>query len=82
VLGLGYQYDNVGNVTKLLDSRGGRELNISYDVLDRLDTFQPAPGNSMPSGDYDYDAHGNIRATGLCTVPITVSGSHPLREAP
>jgi YD repeat-containing protein len=65
LLGLGYQYDAVGNVTKLLDARGGRELDLVYDVLDRLDSFQPAPGSSMPSADYAYDSHGNIGAMGL-----------------
>ena len=55
-LHLGYQYDLVGNVLSMLDSRANMSQTFTYDVLDRLKTVSSA---GYPSMVFAYDAHGN-----------------------
>src|SRR5262249_14741058 len=55
-LNLSYdQYDSVGNVGQIGDSRTGMTQTFSYDVLDRLKVASGPYGQVS----YDYDVHGN-----------------------
>lgn len=49
-------YDGVGNVRSITDSRAGMNQSLAYDELDRL---MSVTGSSYPSNSYTYDIHGN-----------------------
>lgn len=53
-------YDGVGNVRLIGDSRSGQTQTIGYDELDRL----VSAGNSFYNAGYAYDAHGNRQNAG------------------
>jgi YD repeat-containing protein len=50
------QYDGVGNVGSIGDTRPGMTQGFTYDVLDRLWT---SSSSGYPSATYAYDPHGN-----------------------
>jgi YD repeat-containing protein len=53
-------YDGVGNVRTIGDSRSGQTQTLVYDELDRL----VSAGNSFYNASYAYDAHGNRQNAG------------------
>jgi YD repeat-containing protein len=50
-------YDNVGNVQSIIDSRAGMNQDLFYDELDRL--VSVSAGQGYPSAVWAYDIHGN-----------------------
>jgi YD repeat-containing protein len=50
-------YDDVGNVGALVDSRSGMNQDLVYDELDRLISVAAGPG--LPPASWTYDIHGN-----------------------
>jgi len=55
-LQLGYQYDDVGNVSAILDNRAGMNQTVTYDAVDRVQTVT---STNYPSLTFAYDAYGN-----------------------
>jgi YD repeat-containing protein len=53
-------YDGVGNVRSITDSRSGQSQTLAYDDLDRL----TSASNSFYVATYDYDEHGNRKDAG------------------
>jgi YD repeat-containing protein len=90
---LGYgNYDGVGNVRSITDSRSGMDQTFTYDVLDRL-TQANGPYGPIT---YAYDAHGNrqtnssgtytldpntLRLTEQNGIPFTYDNNGNLRTA-
>jgi YD repeat-containing protein len=90
---LGYgNYDGVGNVRSITDSRSGMGQTFTYDVLDRL-TQANGPYGPIT---YAYDAHGNrqtnssgtytidpstLRLTAQNGIPFTYDNNGNLRTA-
>jgi YD repeat-containing protein len=70
---LEYDYDGVGNVTAIRDSRPNRDQTFTYDSLDRLWTAD-APNYTAT---FAYDAHGNRQTTQSNTY--TYEASNPFR---
>jgi|SoiMethySBSTD1v2_1073268.scaffolds.fasta_scaffold02328_5 YD repeat-containing protein len=64
LLQLTYEFDNVGNVQAIRDSRAGMDQTFTYDRLDRLETVT---SQTYPSFSFLYDAHGNRRDAGGST---------------
>ncbi|MFH2138614.1 MAG: RHS repeat-associated core domain-containing protein [Candidatus Omnitrophota bacterium] len=52
-----YDFDNLGNVTQITDSRYGTQQTFQYDNISRL---TQAIGNNYGTIQYQYDAIGNI----------------------
>jgi hypothetical protein len=50
-------YDDVGNVQSIVDSRAGMNQDLVYDELDRLVSVSAGP--VYPSASWSYDIHGN-----------------------
>jgi YD repeat-containing protein len=73
-LGLTYDYDAVGNVETLTDSRPAMSQAFTYDALDRLLT---ASSSGYPSQTFAYDAHGNRQDAGGTTYAYY--GGNPFR---
>jgi YD repeat-containing protein len=87
-LQLSYDYDNVGNVKSIIDSRPGKNQSFSVDALDRLETAN-GPYGPMTIA---YDAHGNqtggatygpgMRLVGLNGLTFTYDNVGNLETAP
>jgi RHS repeat-associated protein len=53
---LNYDYDNVGNITQIVDAAGTTSQNFIYDPLDRIIQAEGAYGTN----NYQYDSLGNF----------------------
>jgi hypothetical protein len=70
VVQLGYQYDDVGNIMQISDTRPNRTQDFTYDELDRIKTAV----SGLASITYNYDAHGNQQASNY-----TYTSGNPFR---
>ncbi|HOC22326.1 MAG TPA: RHS repeat-associated core domain-containing protein [Anaerolineae bacterium] len=85
LLDLGYTYDHVGNITQIVDtSNGGQIQTFGYDARDRLVGAQTnAAGNGQYHEAYSYDRMGNILTrTGSGQAVAYVYGCPPRLPAP
>jgi YD repeat-containing protein len=71
VLDLDYSYDEIGNISEILDARAGMSQTFGYDALDRLTTAQGSYGALT----YTYDAHGNRQTEN--GVQLTYHNGYP-----
>ncbi len=75
-LGIAYQRDPNGNLTRLRTSTGGTDLTCAYDPLNRIASVtDPAVGHAS----YAYDPAGNLAATVLPNL-VTNLYSHDPRH--
>jgi YD repeat-containing protein len=69
-MSFGYDYDNVGNVKSITDSRAaGLTQRFDYDLLDRLTSTVV---DNWGSQSFAYDAHGNRIGDGYAYYPGTL----------